>query len=245
MFITPSIFKIHNVTAAQSTRQDGFSIGPYASMNLGSNTDDNPSDLRKNKEKFVRGLGFELDQVAKSKQVHGTEILDVKLPGSYEGYDAFITKEVNILLAISTADCVPVLLYDTKNKVCGAIHAGWKGVKDQLPSKVVHRMKSIYQSDPQNIFAYIGACIDECSFEVDHDVAKFFSNEVTRYDEIKTKYFINLKQKVRQDLLEEGLLEKNIEISDYDTYTRTDLFYSHRKENGVTGRMWSVIGMKE
>jgi polyphenol oxidase len=245
MFITPTVFKSFAITAAQSTRDGGYSIGPYASLNLGSNTDDNPSDLRKNKEKFVKALGFELDQVAKSKQVHGTEILDVTVPGSYEGYDAFITSESNILLAISTADCVPILLFDVANKVCAAIHAGWKGTKDKLSSKVIQRMKANYQSDPQNVLAYIGACIDECSFEVDQDVAKFFSNDVSRYDEIKRKYFINLKQKVKQDLIEEGLLEKNIEVSEYDTYTRTDLFYSHRKENGVTGRMWSVIGMKE
>jgi hypothetical protein len=244
--IVPSIFTgIDNLIVAQSTRKGGYSKAPYESMNLGSNTADNHTDVMKNKQQFCENLSIKYEQVAKSKQVHGTNILIAETGGNYEGYDAIITDQKNVFVCVSTADCVSILIYDKINHACAAVHAGWKGTKDHLVSLTIQKMKAIYGTIPENCYAYIGACIDECSFEVDADVAQYFDDPYSRYDSNRGKYFVNLKAHNRNQLVHAGLNEDCIEVSPYDTYTNTDLFYSHRKEKGITGRMWSIIGIKE
>jgi polyphenol oxidase len=245
MIIKPKIFSsFTNITAAQSTRKGGFSQSPYDSMNLGSNTDDDKETLLKNKEFFCKELGFEYAKVAKSKQVHSDEILVCEAPGSYEGYDALITDKENIFICVSTADCVPILIYDINKKVIAAIHAGWKGTHLQLVSKTLIKMLDTYGTEINDCCAFIGPSIGECSFEVDADVAKYFDEPYSRFDSELGKYFIDLKAHNRNQILNLGVDEKNIEVSPYDTFSSTDLFYSHRKENGVTGRMWTGLMLK-
>jgi hypothetical protein len=243
--IVPSIFEgIDNLIVAQSTRMGGYSKAPYESMNLGSNTADDQTDLLKNKHQFCKNLSIKYEQVAKSRQIHGSNILIAESGGNYEGYDAIITNKKNVFVCVSTADCVSILIYDTINKACAAVHAGWKGTKDYLVSLTLQKMNEIYDTNSKDCLAYIGACIDECSFEVDADVAQYFDDPYSRYDSNKGKYFINLKAHNRNQLVHAGVNEDCIEVSPYDTYTNTELFYSHRKERGITGRMWSIIGIK-
>jgi polyphenol oxidase len=245
LIIRPEIFdSFRNLRAAQSTRIGGVSKAPYESMNLGSNTADDKDDIEQNKRLFTKQLGFEPSEIVRSKQVHGNEILIADEPGYYEGYDAIVTDKKNLLLAISTADCTPILIYDEGTNAIAAIHAGWKGTKDNLVALTLFKMQEIFGSKAENLFAYIGPCIAECSFEVDADVAQYFDDPFSRFDSKKGKYFIDLKGHNKNQLLHFGIIDKNIEVSEYDTFERTDLFYSHRKEKGVTGRMWSVIGLK-
>jgi polyphenol oxidase len=242
--IFPSIFKPYtNLVAGQSTRLGGVSIKPYDSLNLGSNTSDNAAAIEKNKVLFTEQLGFTPQQVVRSKQIHGTEILNAENAGYFNGYDAIVTKTKGLLLAVSTADCTPILLYDPKSETIAAIHAGWKGTKDYLVSKTLIKMKEAYGSKYQDVIAYIGPCIAECSFEVDADVAQYFDGRCSRFDSTKGKYFVDLKKHNKNQLLHLGVMEENIEVSHYDTFERTDLFFSHRKENGITGRMWTAIGL--
>jgi polyphenol oxidase len=244
LILRPAIFNNRPVVAAQSTRLGGVSQQPYESLNLGSMTNDHTDTIEKNKKIFATALGFNVDQIVKSKQVHGIEILIANTAGNYDGYDAIITNKQELLLAVSTADCTPIIIYDCSNKVIAAIHAGWKGTSSKLVDKTLKCMEVNCNTKPENCIAYIGPCIDECSFEVDGDVADNFADEYKRYDEIKNKYFVNLKEANKVQLINLGVKEEYIEVSPYDTYTRTDLFFSHRKENGVTGRMWTAIGLK-
>jgi polyphenol oxidase len=242
--IYPSIFTPYkDIIAAQSTRLGGMSKAPYNSLNLGSNTSDDTAAMEQNKILFTKALGFSPQQVVRTKQIHGKEILLAENAGYYNGYDAIITKTRGLLLAISTADCTPILLYDPISECIAAIHAGWKGTKDYLVTKTLIKMSEHFSTKPENIIAYIGPCIAECSFEVDADVAQYFDGLYSRFDSAKGKYFIDLKKHNKNQMLHLGVLENNIEVSQLDTYDRTDLFFSHRKENGVTGRMWTVIGL--
>lgn len=242
--IFPSIFEHYtNLVAAQSTRLGGVSKTPYDSLNLGSNTADETNVIEQNKILFTTALGFTPNQVVRSKQVHGSEILIASSAGYYSGYDAIVTDVQDLLLAVSTADCTPILLYDPVSQIIAAIHAGWKGTKDNLVSKTMVMMSENFGTKHENTIAYIGPCIAECSFEVDADVAQYFDGLYSRFDSSKGKYFIDLKKHNKNQLLHLGVLEKNIEISHFDTYQQTDLFFSHRKENGVTGRMWTAIGL--
>lgn len=246
MIISPKIFqKYEKLFAAQSTRLGGFSKPPYESMNLGNNTHDDKETILKNKEIFLSQFGIGVSQIVKAKQSHSDNILIANKAGEYyEGYDALVTNKEELYLAVSTADCTPILMYDPDKKVSAAIHAGWKGTKDHIVYKTALKLREVYGSDAKDLLVYIGACIGECSFEVDADVAQYFDDPHCRYDSDKCKYFINLKGHNKAQLLHFGVPENNIEVSPYDTFVDSDLFYSHRRDKGVTGRMWSVIGMK-
>ena len=241
--IYPKVFANFPIlVAAQSTRVGGFSEHPYHGLNLGSHTSDDPGMLIKNKELFCAQLGFDLSQSAKSHQVHGDAVLEVLEAGSYEGYDALVTKQRGILLTVSTADCVPMLVYDPVKETIAAVHAGWKGTLLDIVGKTIRKMKEIYGCRAEDMRVYIGACIDRCHFEVGPEVWQQFEAPYRRLKEDNDKGHIDLKQ-VNFDLLTQmGVKEQNIEVSPYCTFDREDLFYSHRRDRGITGRMWSVIG---
>ncbi len=245
MIIQPEIFKGHNIIAAQSTRLGGISPAPFNSMNLGLSVNDTRENVMKNRKLFFEGLGIKLDQLVISKQVHGTDVLIVDKPIiTTEGYDAQITNVQNIFLAISIADCTPILIYDTKNKTVAAIHAGWRGTAGKIVSNTLLKMKEHFGTNGTDCKAYIGACIAYDNFEVGKEVAEQFDPAFKRFDASKQKYFVDLKATNKQLLMDFGLIPENIDVSTYCTVKNNDLFFSHRKEKGKTGRMMVVIGMR-
>lgn len=231
-----------DLAVAESTRHGGVSPAPYQSLNLGWSTEDAPENTAENRRRFAEALGFGELQMASSHQVHGNEVLKVMSPGRYDGYDALITQEPGILLAVSVADCVPVLIYDPANKAIAAIHAGWRGAATGIVAKTIAQMHSEFQTNPADCFAFIGTCIDECSFEVNVDVADHFAEDFKRWDPALNKFFVDLKNANKSQLLTAGLSENRIEISPFSTVIHNEDYFSHRKEKGITGRFTGAIG---
>ncbi|HWY10980.1 MAG TPA: polyphenol oxidase family protein, partial [Bacteroidia bacterium] len=126
MLIIPKIFKAHNLVAAQSTRLGGVSKVPYNKMNLGFSSGDNIDIIKQNRKLFFDSLGISEENLAWSKLVHGNKVLVTDKPIKGDGCDAVITNKPNVFCCVSIADCTPVLIYDPKNKVVAAIHAGWR-----------------------------------------------------------------------------------------------------------------------
>ncbi|MGZ4035489.1 MAG: peptidoglycan editing factor PgeF [Bacteroidia bacterium] len=244
MYLIPEIFDSTKVIAAQSTRLGGISPAPFDSMNLGLSVNDDEKNVWKNRELFFGGLGIELSQVSRCYQVHGNNVLVVNEPVTNEKYDAQITNKRNVYLAVSVADCTPVLIHDTKNNAVAAIHAGWRGTAGKIVSNALQLMKENYGTEGKDCKAFIGACISYENFEVGDEVASHFDASQKRFDEAKQKWFVNLKEANKKQLLDFGLRENNIEITNYCTVENNDTFFSHRKEKGTTGRMMAVIGMK-
>ncbi|WP_439555385.1 peptidoglycan editing factor PgeF [Dyadobacter sp.] len=243
LYRTPAIFNpFTNVVAGESTRHGGVSPAPFHSLNLGG-TQDTYENVLENNRLFFEALHIPFATVAKSHQVHGTEILNVTEPGRFEGYDALITQIKGIQLAVTVADCTPILLLDPTSNAAAAIHAGWRGTVGRIVFKTISKMQELYGSKPENCLAYIGTCIDECSFEVGEDVAQHFENNYKRWDEGKGKFFVDLKKSNQAQLLEAGLAAENIEISPYSTVLNNEDYFSYRNENGVTGRMLATIGL--
>lgn len=242
--IRPAIFNAFpELVVAQSTRGGGISKSPYDSLNLGSSTEDDPEHVAENKKRFCQSLGFETELVVRSHQVHSDQILLATKAGHYDGYDALVTTERNLVLAVSTADCVPIILYDPVKGVCAAVHAGWKGTVLQITKQTANYMKHQFGSNGIDVKAYIGACIGHCHFEVGAEVlANFDPSFITHTDRETGKGYVDLKAVNKAQLLEAGLSEENIEVSPYCTFEEVDMFYSHRRDKGKTGRMWSIIG---
>lgn len=231
------------IIAGESTRLGGIGKFPYESLNLGIYTDDDPNTVMENRRIFFTGLGKKEEETAGSHQIHGDALLMVKKPGQYEGYDALMTDKKGILLSITIADCTPVLIYDSANDAIAAVHAGWKGTVKKLVRKTLGQMAEHFGTRGEDCHAYIGTCIDECSFEVDVDVADAFDASFKRWDEKRSKFFINLKQANREQLLDFGLPAAQVEVSPFSTCLDNERFFSYRKENGKTGRMLAVIGL--
>jgi polyphenol oxidase len=244
MILQPKIFNTVLVTAAQSTRLGGGSPEPYHSLNLGLSVKDHEQRVWKNRELFFGGLGIKLEQLSISHQVHGNKVLLVNQAGRTEGFDAQITNKPNVFLTVSIADCTPVLIHDTKNNAVAAIHAGWRGTVGEIVKNALQLMHENYGTEGEDCKAFIGACISFENFEVGDEVASHFDSAFKRYDTEKRKWFIDLKKANQQQLLNFGVLPENIEISGFCTVANNDMFFSHRKENGITGRMMAVIGIK-
>jgi YfiH family protein len=243
MHIQPTIFNRNLVTAALSTRRGGVSTGAYTSLNLGKSTADDPQNVTHNRELFFGSLGISAEKIALSKQVHGTQVLTVHEPVITEGYDAMITNKKNVYLSVSVADCVPVLIFDKKNLAVAAIHAGWRGTAGHIVAKALQQMKQEYNSDASGCYAFIGACIGYDAFEVGTEVAEQFADPFKKKAG-NDKFFVDLKSANAQQLIDFGIPKNHIEILPYCTKQNNDLFFSHRYEKGVTGRMMAVIGIK-
>jgi len=234
-----------DLVVAESTRQGGFSNSPYSSLNLGLYTKDQAGSIQQNRNQFFARLGCSEAEVAGMHQVHGSEVLRVNQPGQYPGYDALITNMTGLFLTVTVADCTPVLLYDPLHKAVAAIHAGWRGTVASIAAKALTAMQNDFGTDPTHCYAYVGTCIDECSFEVDADVADHFGAPFKRWDEGKKKFFIDLKAANAQILNKQGIPMAQIECSPYSTVLHNEDYFSYRKEKGVCGRMLGLIGVKQ
>lgn len=232
------------LAAAESTRHGGVSAPPYASLNLGLYTGDDPAAVRENRRRFFAALGFTPEQTAGARQVHGDHIRYVEDPGQYEGYDALITDRPGLLLTVTVADCAPVLVFDPRQGAVAAIHAGWRGTAAGIVDKTMRELTNRFGSRPVDCYAYIGTCIDECSYEVDADVADHFPRPYKRWDGDRHKFFLDLKGANRSQLLEAGVPAAQIGISSFSTVSDNRDYFSHRREKGRTGRLLAAIGKK-
>ncbi|MBK8921418.1 MAG: peptidoglycan editing factor PgeF [Saprospirales bacterium] len=244
LFRKPAVFRpFSHLIAAESTRHGGVSQGPYASLNLGKNTADRPDHVAENLRLFCAALGFSPGQIAWSRQVHGAEVSTVTNPGGASGFDALITQTPGIVLAVSVADCAPVLVFDTENQAVATIHAGWRGAAAGIVQKTLERMAAQFGTRGAHCVAYIGTCIDVCSFEVGPEVAAEFATDFKRPGPGHRKFFIDLKKACAAQLETFGVPSGQIEHSAYSTVLHGNDYFSHRLSGGVTGRMLAVIGI--
>lgn len=221
-----------------STRGGGVSQGAFAGLNLDDRQDDSAL-VAENRRLLTAKLGFLPEQVARLEQVHGTEVLQAKA-GVQTG-DALVTAQRGLLLAIGTADCYPILLADEEAGVIGAAHAGWRGTVGRIAARTVRAMQQL-GAQPQRIKAAIGPGICGERYAVGAEVAQAFESAglgaCLRHG---SQIFLDLAQANRQVLEEAGVRPEDIWVSGRCT-TEAD-FYSYRRDAGVTGRMWAVIGL--
>jgi YfiH family protein len=145
-------------------------------------------------------------------------------------------------LCVTTADCVPILLYDTKQKAIAAIHSGWRSTALNIVEATYQTMQKHYQSEAQDIVAAIGPCIGKDIYEVGKDVYNSFENKKHFQSQNNDKYLFDIRKTVAEQLQNIGIT--NIEISEYCTYSNPDLFFSARRQGIDSGRMLSGIMLK-
>lgn len=243
--LRPSIFQAFpNVVALQTTREGGVSDGVFRSLNLGLSSGDSPDIVMKNRQILCRAVEIEPNQLVLSNQVHGDSVLIAERGGTYDAYDAHITNQKGVFLAVSVADCTPILIYDATHSVIAAVHAGWRGTAKSVLYKTLLKMHEAFGTEGKDCYAFIGACISGKCYEVGDNVASHFPNAVKQYVEAKGKFLLDLKAANRLQLQAFQIPPARIEVSPHCTYEEHGRFFSFRYEKGRTGRMLALIGLK-
>jgi len=182
-------------------------------------------------------------------QIHSDIIHTVvELPDKNWKGDALLTDRPGILLVVRTADCLPVLLVDKKKKVVAAVHCGWRGTKKKLAEKAVKAMSVLYKCERSSLLAVLGPCIEQDCYEVGDEVRESFQDAGIRDDFFlsssakKGRYYFDLKQANRYQLLKAGMKPENIFSVDLCTYCEESLF-SYRRDGLKAGRMVNFIAL--
>lgn len=241
MYIQPKIFrKFPELIVAQSTREGGVSPHPYG-LNLSSHVGDDPNNVEENRRRFYKEIGLLPEAIfVYQNQVHSANINIVKGDeGIVKESDALITREENIFLVVSIADCTPILLYDPMAKIIAAVHAGWRGTEQLITIAVVRRMISL-GAKAENMYAFIGASASGANYEVGTEVATLFEKDY--YTELPNgKCLLDIKKANRDQLLIGGVPLDHIEINPRCTIPDLNL-HSYRRDGKHSGRMFAVIG---
>jgi hypothetical protein len=235
---------VPQVVAGFSTRHGGTSAPPYDSLNLSLSPDDDADAVRSNRRRLFGQVGFSVEDLALAGQVHGNRVEHVTAPGAYRGVDGLVTVTPGVMLCMTAADCAAVLLADAEAGVVGACHAGWRGTVARVVPATVTRMQDL-GARPGRLRAYVSPCIGVESFEVGPEVAAQFDDAFVVRRPAWPKPHVDLKAAIVAQLDEAGVPAAQIEVSPHDTAAEIDLFFSHRAEDGVTGRMMGFIGLRK
>ena len=226
------------------------SFYPY-SFSLALHTGEREEEILTNRKELEKIFPHKHFIVA--NQTHSDNIVIITQPKeswltqkeqhAIENCDALITNQKDIILTIMTADCVPILLFDTQKKVVAVIHAGWKGTQQKIALKTVEKMKKVFNSNVKDIVAGVAPAIGKCCYEVDWNVAKHFEKIEGAYENRGEKQMLDLPYINRKQLLEVGLKKEHIEMSNICTSCHVESYFSYRKEQGCSGRFMTMIGI--
>ena len=262
-----------------STREGGVSTFYGGStLNLGMTSHDTKDNVERNRARFLAAVGAATDDerwpLQQVKQIHSAIVHRVNEPAREPlSGDGLITNVPGILLAIKTADCVPVLVVDVKRRVVGAFHAGWRGTVARIVEKGIGEMRRQFGSLPRELRAAIGPSIRCCCYPVGAEVRSEFESQFSYADDLFEEVFdsnaihvrypllflnqrapghgdlgpeihLDLVEANKRQLTDAGLREEHISVIGGCTACDTTRFFSHRAEFGKTGRMMAVVGIR-
>lgn len=186
---------------------------------------------------------FSVDRLIKPKQVHSANIEIVRAGvDEYPDCDALILNQNDTAIYLNFADCTPVVLYDIKNNIASAAHAGWRGTAARIAAKTAKKMMETFNSNPSDIVAAIGACIGFSEFETYEEALFELKKSVEDTDGLFKNNYADLKGINARQLEEIGI--KKIDICPYCTVLDNDKFFSYRKENKTPLRHRAIIKIK-
>jgi YfiH family protein len=268
----PAFSKLPWLIHGFSTRSGGVSsLEDEKVLNLGFTDWDTRENVQENRRRFQMAAGAPEFRLIALKQFHSDIILLFDTPSTdpCRG-DASITNRPGLLLAIQTADCVPILLVDPKKRAIAAIHAGWRGTLARIAAKTIGKMQMHFGTKPADLLAAIGPCIGPCCYEVGTEVAtqflSQFADAADYFDEFRTGdepnpvqwlnmmppghqpppkgVLLDLPKANRSQLLSAGLRPQNVHTIDLCTSCHPDILFSYRKQGPASGRLMSVIGLR-
>jgi hypothetical protein len=235
------------------TRQGGTSLAPYSGLNLSFKVGDDPSRVERNRNQVEEVLHFVAPGPVVCDQVHGKHIHQVLPEDAGRGWrqsqppisacDGLLTRVANLPLTITTADCLPIFLFSNSVRCALALHAGWRGVFDRFIPEAIQWARQQHAVAPETWHAAIGPSIGPESFTVDGDVLRGFRAHYpwAVHDGQYQSARVDLWHIARQQLLEVGVLAEHIYVLGEDTVLNPELYFSHRRDRVLTGRMLSFL----
>jgi len=235
--------RYNNLTCVLSTATGGTGGPKNGKLNLGFSGSDSEESVRANRKLFLQSAGGTEEKIAIGNQVHSTNVRIVNSAGSYDRTDGLITSSTDLSLIVSSADCLPIFLFDTLNGVIGVVHSGWKGTRDGIASKAVNLMREEFKTEQSNLICGIGPSIEAVCYEVGEEVALQFDEEFLT-ESSNGNYCLDLKKAVVSQLVGAGVPQENIEVSPICNKCDADNFFSYRREGRSAGRMWGLIRLE-
>lgn len=242
------------VTAFSTTRRGGCSRGAYGGMNVNGWCGDEPEAVEANREALCGIIGTERDRLVMPHQTHGTTVRmiaeefvtlsETTRAMLLEGVDAVMTNVRGVCVGVSTADCIPVLLYDPENRACCAVHAGWRGTAGRIVEKAIDAMRQSFGTDAGLLRAVIGPGISMENFEVGDEVYDEFRTAGFEMEAISRRYdkwHIDLWACNRLQMEGVGVSPHNIMTSGVCTYSHADEYFSARRLGTASGRIFNGI----
>jgi len=187
---------------------------------------------------FVKSFGLFPEFISEVDQIHSSKVFIVSKPGIAGRGDGLVTNKKGLILAVKTADCAPALFCDTKKRVIGAVHIGWRGIVKGIIEKFADVVVKEFGSKMDEIFCAVGPFIRECCYEIGDDIIGYFKHY---YQLENGKIFLNMEEEIKDRLLRVGIPVDNIEFLKHCTACDPEKFFSYRRDRGKTGRMYSII----
>ncbi len=240
-----------------TTRLGGISGGPYTALNLGYSVGDEAAAVAANRRLLYAAVGAVEGDVVTCHQVHSTNVMSVgdgargrgavSATNMIPNTDALITDRPDLFLFLRFADCVPIVFCDPQHGAVGLAHAGWKGTVGDIVGVTIAAMTRAFGSRPEAMLAAVGPAVGACHYTVQDDVATQVRTKLPFWKDILTSkddgFGLDLPEANRRLLLAAGVPEASVEMSGLCTACHTDDFYSHRAENGKTGRFGVLVSV--
>ena len=249
MFYSKNLKKYKNIKHCFFSKRKGFSRGIYKSLNCGKGSKDSKKNINKNLNFVSSAMGVTKNKLILMHQTHSNKVVQIKKNNLKKKIkaDAMITSMKNIALGVVTADCVPIILYDAKNDIIGCIHAGWKGAYADIIKNTIDKIKKINSNN--KIYASIGPCINQKSYEVD----TIFFDKFIKVSKKNRRYFLNKNKNKKlfnlRKFVADKLLRYKVKVDhvNKDTFTQKSNFFSYRRSTKLDekdyGRCISTICM--
>jgi len=234
-----------NLIHCFSAKNGGLSSGAYSSLNLAFHVGDSRVDVEKNHALLADKLHYNKQKLIHMKQIHSDLVYTVTKDDNFQTpptCDALITDKTDTPLMVMVADCSPILFYDDVKKVIAVAHAGRQGAFKNIVKNVIDSFKHDYDSKTEDILVVIGASIGKCCYEVGDEIYQEAQELNLEYSLLKrnSSYYLDISAILKQQLLDAGIQNRNIEISDECTCCKSDKYFSYRAD-GTTGRFCGVI----
>ncbi|MGM0873577.1 MAG: peptidoglycan editing factor PgeF [Bacillota bacterium] len=252
---------VEGLTVGFSSKNGGVSRETFSTLNLGLHVNDQLQTVVKNREILASRTSFPINNWVFAEQTHSNHIEKVTKQACGRGLnsykdglancDGLYTSEKGVMLSLCYADCVPLYFIAPEKPLIGVAHAGWKGTVSDIGGNMVREWGNIEGVNPSDIKVAIGPAIGSCCYIVDERVISAINKNVIQHYPLpytflsEGQYKLDLKQLNKCLLLKAGVKEENIKISQHCTSCEKDLYFSHRRDEGKTGRMLSFIGINE
>jgi polyphenol oxidase len=251
-YLTFVIFESLGIVHAVFSRQGGVSPAPWKALNVGGTVGDDPERVAENRRRSFAALNRSPHSIFDAWLIHSSEVVCADHPRSpsdpYHKADAILTTNPDVTLYMRFADCVPILVADPVRKVVGIIHAGWQGTVKHVARAAVETMRSKYGTNPVDVIAAIGPSIGAHHYTVGPEVA---SRVRSSFEDSISSVLISKNGTLQFDLWAANRLVlekagvKSIEVAEICTACHLEDWYSHRGEQGKTGRFGVLIALKD